>query len=748
MVVRTINSLPSLVMPSTAADAVESLKAMLSGITQRSEPRTNLQSAVDAYIDVAGIISRKLDKDSERELWRKMILPLIAQHVRPTPDLAQWTLPNHLVGLVTKAMTSGIMPSILEEEWFKYGRELSQLVVDSIPELNEGPGEGYHQAQENLIERATRFASLQERALQADVPEALRSAFSAATTSVIFQCVEALHGRNGEPYGVASVVAELVQRSRSLLVADDRVFPPLKDFVQHQLPKNIMSPSSAQLLRILEGLKGTDAYESAWTASLATLLEEASNARQQTLLGDFLRSGGGVASSDFAMASSPLQLYLKTYILAALDGDCEWEPLNGILACGPMVISNETRHAVFLGLVERLSSQDTVSTALEGLRRMLTDNSMLILPLLFTPDGSTLLCRLLLLADSLEDGAQEAFELSSELQALMLRNNYQDAAKHLMHSIVFEQLWNPSPNAPAAATLTDFATALWDEAPIAEMAAHFVPDLKAWDEAMDPFISRAPSASLALVSPLGEAISIAAPWDPRTSTAGHIKHDDGGFSIALRLLQYFTRLASDTPVLDLTFLQDKENMLLKLALTVELMEDKFAHMASNDVWVGESPNDVGALKDEAVRIAGNQLQKILNSSEVKHNDTESSLLGWTTGKLAACNNENPATIFHRCRAYCRLVGSVTSRGSANLNPDPRQLQDCLRSVQQGSSKCPAALDVEALADSLGILGLLGFLHIFRAPLAASKCCERLCNETVADLTGLDISTSPESGMQC
>lgn len=41
--------------------------------------------------------------------------------------------------------------------------------------------------------------------------------------------------------------------------------------------------------------------------------------------------------------------------------------------------------------------------------------------------------------------------------------------------------------------------------------------------------------------------------------------------------------------------------------------------------------------------------------------------------------------------------------------------------------------------------LLGFLNAFKEPLAASQSCERMCNELVADLTGLDIEAKPQEG---
>jgi hypothetical protein len=41
--------------------------------------------------------------------------------------------------------------------------------------------------------------------------------------------------------------------------------------------------------------------------------------------------------------------------------------------------------------------------------------------------------------------------------------------------------------------------------------------------------------------------------------------------------------------------------------------------------------------------------------------------------------------------------------------------------------------------------LFGLLNSFKEQFAASKSCERMCNELVADLTGLDIEQKPDEG---
>ena len=44
-----------------------------------------------------------------------------------------------------------------------------------------------------------------------------------------------------------------------------------------------------------------------------------------------------------------------------------------------------------------------------------------------------------------------------------------------------------------------------------------------------------------------------------------------------------------------------------------------------------------------------------------------------------------------------------------------------------------------------MLPLVGFFNAFKEPLAASKSCDRICNELVADLTGISIEDRAEEG---
>jgi E3 ubiquitin-protein ligase listerin len=41
--------------------------------------------------------------------------------------------------------------------------------------------------------------------------------------------------------------------------------------------------------------------------------------------------------------------------------------------------------------------------------------------------------------------------------------------------------------------------------------------------------------------------------------------------------------------------------------------------------------------------------------------------------------------------------------------------------------------------------LVGVLKAFQEPLAAAKSCERMCNEMIANITGLDLEKKPDEG---
>lgn len=55
------------------------------------------------------------------------------------------------------------------------------------------------------------------------------------------------------------------------------------------------------------------------------------------------------------------------------------------------------------------------------------------------------------------------------------------------------------------------------------------------------------------------------------------------------------------------------------------------------------------------------------------------------------------------------------------------------------------VEFSVLTQHTEIFPLLGFLNAFKEPLAASKSCERMCNELVANITGLSIEQNSEDG---
>jgi hypothetical protein len=65
------------------------------------------------------------------------------------------------------------------------------------------------------------------------------------------------------------------------------------------------------------------------------------------------------------------------------------------------------------------------------------------------------------------------------------------------------------------------------------------------------------------------------------------------------------------------------------------------------------------------------------------------------------------------------------------NTQTPQLQDSLKSVRKDKA----------------ILPIIAYLNAFREPLAASKSCERMCNELIADLTGLDIEQKYDEALR-
>jgi hypothetical protein len=192
------------------------------------------------------------------------------------------------------------------------------------------------------------------------------------------------------------------------------------------------------------------------------------------------------------------------------------------------------------------------------------------------------------------------------------------------------------------------------------------------------------------------------------------------------MTQYVTKLTKETELFPLDSIptETRDAFLRNVALTVQLADDNLGLAGANGLWADyNSDVEVDAMTfiSDAQTFVTTELQRF-SSSE--------SPLAWATSLLEQSKPNTSA------QAYC------TSRTNSIL------IADVLEMVGWRSSQTQQLQDtLKIMRKNKAILPLLAFLNAFQEPLAATKSCERMCNELIADLTGLSIEEKADDGLR-
>ncbi|KAF2478305.1 RING zinc finger protein-like protein [Lindgomyces ingoldianus] len=713
------NALPSNILPRTGADATEILSALHSGIVKKDEPRSNLETALFSYLEVTNIVCRLLPEQDRRKLAADMILPIISQYLRPSPENAQWTLPPDGLALASRALTILGVESVLQEEWPRYVEAFIGDIRVSAPEQSKD----HERSQASLIQQAKRLASLQKSALSTNPATPLRAVFTKSNASIIHKALHVVRNRNGKPYGAAGTIAEFLHRNGSFILADKETKQQLEDFVQQDIQKFILSRSSSHLVDILYTFSQSPFFEETWGTCLKSALNEPDSPVKVAALEALLTSSKIPNTFELALSDTELQGYIKSSVQATLEGSLEWDSFNRILQSSSNILAPETTDEILSSMAKSLSVSAQAPFALQGFRQIVKQNPSLLRSFLSTQNGSDLLRQLLLASESPDDEiSQEAAAVNSSLQTIL---GAESTSKQSVYDVIQHGLLDATQTSVSVETLVDLAKqtivpgATWEE-----MAGAF-PSMDDWGSALTPFLDTPPKTSLAITNPLGGAVYVVQSSSTR-ATPEKLPRDVDGYSPAFRIAQYVIRLFKNPEFFESKKLPSdiSDSVLSNIALTVQLAGDNLGLAGANDLWAAYNPEveaDVMSFMTDAQDFIKQELAH-LRSIWVGINP----LLTWSSDLLSKCSKQSSATAYYWARVYSTLVSdAIELHGShTSLAED---IQNSLKVLQRNKD----------------ILPLLGFLSAFKEPLAWSKSCERMCNELVADLTGLDIGKKPE-----
>jgi hypothetical protein len=713
-------AIPSEILPSNAADAAELLSALQGGIIKKDEPKHNYEAAFGTYLDVVVLINARLPEEDKTKLLEEMVLPLIAQYLQPAVETSQWTIPIHAIALLAKALSVDGMAAALAERWPAYAQQLVDAIKTSAPEQSKD----YEKSQAALGRHATRLASLQEQALKIESFAPVKPVFAQASGSVIAEALSVLKNRNGKPYGAAEAVAAILGRNNALLRGSE-IQQQLETFLRDDLSALVSSPSSTHMIELLYACSDSPAFKEIWSKTLKAILTEPESAARTKTLEAMLTSRRLPASFDLASSDAELQDFIKANVRGSVEGSLEWDSFNRILQSPAKILASETTDDILAYLTQSLAITQHAPYSLQGLRQIVRSNPSMLREFVATSQGSKLLQGLLLASESPNDEiAQSAAAVNASIQTLLSSGS---DTKQSIFELIHQGLREATPTSVSVETLVDLAKQSVKPGQSWDTLQNVFPSVEDWDAALAPFLTTPPKSSLAITNPLGGAVYLV---NTVASDKRKLSRDADGYTAAYRITQYVAKLLKESDLFPVESIPTatRDAYFRNMALTVQVADDNLGLAGANGLWAdynADAESDAMTFISDAQTFVTQELKRL--SLTWSENDGS---MSWATQLLAGVEKSTSAPAYYTARAYSILVAdAIEMSGWRNANTP--QLQDALKSVRKEKA----------------ILPIIAYLNAFKEPLSASKSCERMCNELIADLTGLNVEQKYDEALR-
>lgn len=726
-----------------ADDAIELLSAMRNGINRREELRANVATAFNTYVDVAAALSVSLAEEDQRKLANEALLPLLSQFIKPAAEHSDWTIPGPQgMAIISRAMRMSSVVPLLESEWKRISTQLIEDVKTSLPEQSKD----FDKSQKTISDEGLRWASIQCEILTKAKSSELWPVFSQSSCHVIRECLEVLRTRNGKPYGAASVVDSVVRQLGGDFFGNKESSELVATFVRQDLPNLFLSPSCSKLASLLYAFHKQDWFKDAWTQTVQTVLDSSDSSAKSSALQELLAPLHVPKDFRLAASSPELQSYLIEQSNLAIQGSSDWSVITHALKSSANVLAPATTEDILANMTAALAIEDKAPSALHGFGEISKQNATVLKEFMSTPEGSKLLPKLLFLAESSdEDVAHTASDLNGLIQSTMLQGG--SGSQQTMFEVIQNGLNEAAANSVSVQTLVDLAKGLLMQVTSAEerrpIVERLLPDPTRWDEALERHLQLAPRPALAITNPLGGGVHLVS----SEAKESNVSTDADGYSTALRMAMYTVKIIKDTDIYKHMAAHQRAGVLRELMLSVQLANDNLGLAGSNSLWIVSTPEVENEILDSVSDAQGLINEWLRGCDNWSSNETQFSDYGFVKSvvdRFLRDASGKSASAFYNARAYSVVVAELVEMHGWQKK-DEEQMESQLKSLRR-SKGIPPILKSTNIADYVSdVLATIAFLTGLRVPLSRTKYVSRLCNELVADLTGLNIGMKPDEG---
>jgi hypothetical protein len=260
------------------------------------------------------------------------------------------------------------------------------------------------------------------------------------------------------------------------------------------------------------------------------------------------------------------------------------------------------------------------------------------------------------------------------------------------------------------------------------IARDILPSRQTWDTALQPFLELPPRPSTAITSPLGGTVYLVNPEVPDSLKEQYraIPRDTSGCSSAFRLAYFTIRILSLFDIMGGLSADEQETLFHYIPLAVQLIDDDLSIENCNGI-TGLTHSDQ---REEYLEIVydGRQVINQWTRSDCRLSGRDetisSTILSFWQNRLEALNNTSP-TDYRTGEAFVRLMNSIDS---ANKSKSTEEITKFCREVRSSNAIRSAS-----------------WVAVLRESILTNPAGNRLCNELVADSTGLKPQDEKKEG---
>ena len=563
------------------------LNAILVGLRSKAGPRTNLAQAWSTYLQVLERVQMlQRDDDVRQQYLAYYALPIVLDFAGLNQETSEWSISapqdvqQSICARAFLLVWNGAQGA-LYTHWLSLSTKIVEHIKTSLPEQSKE----YPKSQKSVSDESRRWYGFEGAIMKESDSQSIRSLFQLTSSSELKAAIESLAARNGKPYGAAATLVAALEFTPELVYGSTDLKSILYDFLQRNISILLISPSVPYIVTILNHLYSRMDVLPIYRVGIGSLQAEQNSPAKSRALASLFSS----PVLDKIGNNEVLQGLTVKLLEDAIRGrESNWSLVETTIR-NPATPADVV-DGLLSTMLRGLAVDGETINSLHGFDIAVKTNKGALLTFVSTPKGSELLSKLLFLAKSPDtDIASQAECVSITVQGVLSDEKGPSQFNSSLLDLVSRGLDTPTAASLPVDTLVAQAQKLYEEADESHkrsVAVSLLPSVEQWDKALLPFLNQAPNPAIAVTNPLCSVMglidnSTSASTDDVSST---ILWDADGYSSAIRLALYGTRLARTTDITKNWSQDEMVSLYSKLELIQTITNDHLSISNSNALW--------------------------------------------------------------------------------------------------------------------------------------------------------------------